>query len=269
MVNVTEMGVKTMRMDSMGVIMAAIAADAAAGSKYADEATDAVQLLRHTMKPALPLTLFSNPCFRSLLRGSASLWDDHRSLRLAEELRPYAPVGYDADFVASGCSSPGTTARNGVVMRGGVLRGDHPFKRKAFVLKMSALLSTEYGRTLFLDLDVFVLSPSFVHDLLVSALHVADVVMPGPVPERHRLVNAAATELTRAVPVLCSCLMAYRSTQSVMSWVHDAARGILRGERPELMRQGDQEYLWLQRAENETHARLRVIGLPDEYYCIW
>ena len=52
-----------------------------------------------------------------------------------------------------------------------------------------------------------------------------------------------------------------------MAWVRDAARGILRAERPELMRQGDQEYLWLQRVENETHARLRVLSLSDDYYC--
>ena len=132
---------------------------------------------------------------------------------------------------------------------------------------MSALLSTEFERTLFLDVDVFVLSPGLVHELLVSALHVSDVAMPGPVPERHLLVSAAVTQLTRGVPMLCSCMMAYRSTPPVMAWVRDAARGILRAERPELMRQGDQEYLWLQRVENQTHARLRVLGLSDDYYC--
>ena len=247
-----------------GVIMAAIAVDAAAGSKYAREAADAVRLLRHIMQPALPLALFANACFRSLLGSAASLWDEHRSLRLVDALRPFAPAGFD---VPENCDVPGTTGSKGVILRGGALRGDHPLKKKAFVLKMSALLSTEFERTLFLDVDVFVLSPGLVHELLVSALHVSDVAMPGPVPERHLLVSAAVTQLTRGVPMLCSCMMAYRSTPPVMAWVRDAARGILRTERPELMRQGDQEYLWLQRVENETHARLRVLSLSDDYYC--
>ena len=257
-------GLQTLPCENCGVIMAAIAVDAAAGSKYAREAADAVRLLRHIMRPALPLALFANACFRSLLGSAASLWDEHRSLRLVDALRPFAPAGFD---VPENCDVPGTTSSKGVILRGGALRGDHPLKKKAFVLKMSALLSTEFERTLFLDVDVFVLSPGLVHELLVSALHVSDVAMPGPVPERHLLVSAAVTQLTRGVPMLCSCMMAYRSTPPVMAWVRDAARGILRAERPELMRQGDQEYLWLQRVENETHARLRVLSLSDDYYC--
>ena len=129
------------------------------------------------------------------------------------------------------------------------------------------MASTAYARTLFIDLDVYVLDPALVHELLASSLRAADVVMPGPVPERHKLVSSALTVRTRGVPVLCSCLMAFRRTSRVRAWMHDAARGILRAERPELGRQGDQEYLWLNRAENTTHGRLRVLGLPDEYYC--
>ena len=257
-------GLQTLPCENCGVIMAAIAVDAAAGQKYAREAADAVRLLRHIMRPALPLALFANACFRSLLGSAASLWDEHRSLRLVDALRPFAPAGFD---VLENCDVSGKTSSTGVILRGGALRGDHPLKKKAFVLKMSALLSTEFERTLFLDVDVFVLSPGLVHELLVSALHVSDVAMPGPVPERHLLVSAAVTQLTRGVPMLCSCMMAYRSTPPVMAWVRDAARGILRAERPELMRQGDQEYLWLQRVENQTHARLRVLGLSDDYYC--
>ena len=252
-----------------GVLMVALAADATA-AKYVAEATDAARLLRHVARPALPITLFANPCFRSLLTpGDATLWDSHRPLRLADALRPFAPAGYEDDLVGDGCARSAGAYQNyrGAMLRGGALRGDHPLKIKAFVLKLSAMMSVEYGRALFLDLDVYVLSPGLPHELLSSALRAADVAMPGPVPERHALVDAALTEATRSAPVLCSCLVAFRVTPAVLAWMRDAARGILRAERPELKRQSDQEYLWLHRAENATHADLRVLALPDEYYC--
>ena len=40
------------------------------------------------------------------------------------------------------------------------------------------------------------------------------------------------------------------------------ARAILQGA-GRLAREGDQDHLWLQRVTNATHARLRVLGLPD------
>ena len=252
-----------------GVLMVALAADTTA-AKYVAEATDAARLLRHVARPALPITLFANPCFRSLLPpGDAALWDSHRPLRLADALRSYAPAGYEDDLTGIGCAGSAGAYRSyrSSMLRGGALRMDHPLKIKAFVLKLSAMVSVEYGRALFLDLDVYVLSPGLPYELLSSALKAADVAMPGPVPERHALVDAALTEATRSVPVLCSCLVAFRATRAVLAWMQDAARGILLAERPELKRQGDQEYLWLQRAENATHAELRILALPDEYYC--
>ena len=250
------------------VLMAALAVDASS-RKHALEAAGAARMLKLTMRPALPLILAANSCFRELLKAEAALWDQHRPLRLLEELRPYAPGGdgYEAPILSKGCSENVSERFRGVSLRGGVLRGDHPLKRLAFVLKLCALLSSETSRTLYLDLDVFVLSADLAMELLTSALLLADVAMPGPVPERHQLVEPALTVASRSVPVLCSCLMAYRSTPAVLAWFRDAARSTLRTERPDLSRQSDQEYLWLQRAENATHAKLRVLGLPDEYYC--
>jgi hypothetical protein len=248
--------------------MAAIAVDASS-RKHAFEAAGAARMLKRTMRPALPLVLSANSCFRELLKADAALWDQHRPLRLLEELRPYAPGGdeYEAPILSKGCSENVSGRFRGVSLRGGVLRGDHPLKRMAFVLKLCALLSSETSRTLYLDLDVFVLSADLAMELLTSALLIADVAMPGPVPERHQLVEPAVTVASRSVPVLCSCLIAYRRTPAVLAWFRDAARSTLRTERPELSRQSDQEYLWLLRAENATHAKLRVLGLPDEYYC--
>ena len=128
------------------------------------------RMLKRIMRPALPLVLSANSCFRELLKADAALWDQHRPLRLLEELRPYAPGGdeYEAPILSKGCSENVSERFRGVSLRGGVLRGDHPLKRMAFVLKLCALLSSETSRTLYLDLDVFVLSADLAMELLTS-----------------------------------------------------------------------------------------------------
>ena len=88
--------------------------------------------------------------------------------------------------------------------------------------------------------------------------------MPGP--SRSGSSSSATRRRRRRRAVLCSCLVAYRKAPEVLAWVSDAARAILQGA-GRLAREGDQEHLWLQRVTNATHARLRVLGLPDEYYC--
>ena len=251
------------------MLMVALAADATA-AKYVAEATDASRLLRHVARPAPPITLFANPCFRSLLPpGDATLWDSHRPLRLADALRPFVPAGYEDDLVGDGCagSAGAYQSYRGAMLRGGALRGDHPLKIKAFVLKISAMMSVEYGRALFLDLDVYVLSPGLPHELLSSALRAADVAMPGPVPERHTLVDAALTEATRSVLVLCSCLVAFRATPAALAWMRDAARGILCAERPELKRQGIP--LAPPRGEHTSIRSLTNTTAPPPSTCAW
>jgi hypothetical protein len=51
-------------------------------------------------------------------------------------------------------------------------------ERLAYLHKLSGLLQTPFGRTLYLDCDVLVIAPNFAHDLLTRALRVADVAMP-------------------------------------------------------------------------------------------
>ena len=234
--------------------MAAFALDNAA--KLAEEASAAVSLLRiNTRPPAWPLMLFANPALQMALarRNATSLWDEHRPIRLAPELREFAPRGYDADSDD----------------------GSNPRKRRpsVYAFKLSALALTEYDRTVYLDLDVFVLNPSLVNVLLTSTLRVADVAMPGPVPGRFAMASGekgAARENALGVPVLCSCLIAYRKTAGVLAWMIDAARALMQRRNPELRRQGDQEYLWFMWwSVHASKGSLRVLGLPDEWYCPW
>ena len=230
-----------------GAIMAGVARDMRS-SRYVEEGIAAARLLRHnTHETKLPLTLFSNTCFRQLVlqRGASALWDEHRELRLQAELRPLV-TAQSSCCVKEACSANKIS----------------PLVY-AYALKLSALLSSRYDRTLFIDLDILVLSPSLPWTLF-DILSVVDVAMPGPVPGRHSNLGSA-TATTLGVPVLCSCLMAYRTSPQVLSWMLDAARRLLTRESPALRRQGDQEYLWL--AWVHAHTKLRVLGLPDEYYC--
>ena len=119
--------------------MVAIAADASAG-KYAREAADAARMLRHTMQPRLHMTLYANGCFRTLLAGDTALWDELQALRLTEELSALAPSDFEDELLhgTGGCIATSDKYR-GSVLRGGVLRGDHPLKKKVCVCRAQPL----------------------------------------------------------------------------------------------------------------------------------
>ena len=237
-----------------GVLTSAFLVDRSSNStqKYIDEAIHAVRLLRQTMRPPLPIALFANPLAQSMVREryATALWDEHRMLRLAPALREFAPSGYDGD--ADDGSDPSL------------------HRPSVFAFKLSALLQTEFERTFYMDLDVFVLSTELVFRLLTSSLRVADVVMPGPVPGRHAKLGSVVTaEDGLGVPLLCSCLMAYWNTPKVLAWLHDAAMELMQAKHPRVLRQGDQEYLWLAWVRVHASRGLRVLAMPEEYYCPW
>ena len=150
-----------------GAIMAGVARDMRS-SRYVEEGIAAARLLRHNTHDKLPLTLFSNTCFRQLVlqRGASALWDEHRELQLLAELRPLV-VAQTSCCVNETCNANKAS----------------PLV-SPYALKLSALLSSRYNRTLFIDLDILVLSPSLPWTLF-DTLSVVDVVMPGPVPGRH------------------------------------------------------------------------------------
>lgn len=113
-----------------------------------------------------------------------------------------------------------------------------------------------------MDNDLFVLEPSLVHTLLASTLRFADVAAP-VVPGRHKMLGPGVSGSARGAPLLCSCLIAYR--RAALPLLREAAAGLLARRNASLLRQGDQEYLWI--AWTYSFAHLRVMPLPEDYYC--
>ena len=200
------------------------------GQRTVDEAIKSASLLRQRMRPAYPMALFANMAAQALVdaRGKLALWDIHRPLKLPPELRVVA-VG-------------------------------RPLS--SFVLKLAAMYATHWNHTLFLDNDMTIQEPSLVHSLLSSTLHFSDLAAP-VVPGRHKMLGEELSAAANGAPLLCSCMMAYQ--RSALPLLLDASKRLSARRSPALLRQGDQEYIWL--AWTQRFAHLRVMPLPEDYYC--
>lgn len=124
-----------------------------------------------------------------------------------------------------------------------------------WVAKLSALLSSPFERTVFLDNDVYLLRNDFLASMVAIARH-SDVAMPID-PKRYH------------VPMGCTAIVNYNTTRARAFF--SAARQLLASdaEFPNAMRRGDQEALWLTWTGTSVASTLRVFLLPDEYYCYW
>lgn len=141
-----------------------------------------------------------------------------------------------------------------------------------WLFKFAALLLTPFNETVYLDLDVLVLSPSFLADLFERSLRVADLAAPNDpareareYPTFHRL-----DDFGRGVPPPCASLLAYRLTPAVRRMFEAAAAGLLHRSvdlKARGFRNGDQELIWHLLWSGPPDAGLRLMQLPEEYYC--
>ena len=193
-----------------------------------DEAIASVSALRRHMRPAYPTLLFANAAAvaRFDARGALKLWDGYRTIQLPHALRRPRP---------SPPPSP-------------------------YLYKLAAMLATEWDRTLFLDADITLLAPGLPHSLLQSSLALSDVAAP-VVPGRHKMLGSTLAVTAPGAPLLCSCLMAY--SRRALPWLLGAARNLSVLSAPSLLRQSDQEYLWLAWTTSFASS-LRVLPLPEE-----
>lgn len=126
--------------------------------------------------------------------------------------------------------------------------------------KLSALMSSPFVRTLYLDADVYVLWPPLVSTMLRRSLDIGDVAWPMDVGRYIPAFRAAPA------PIHCAGMIAYRDNAEVRGWfVGAAARLVNGGGAPRGVRQSDQEmlhYEWV----SSRHS-LRMVTLPEEYYC--
>ena len=99
------------------------------------------------------------------------------------------------------------------------------------------MLDSPFSRTVYLDCDVYVLSPPLVHHMLTAVLAVADVAMPlDPGREHHLSPMGTSPWLAPASgpPLLCSALIAYDSRRggpAASLWL-GAARRLALGRHP-------------------------------------
>ena len=160
-----------------------------------------------------------------------------------------------------------------------------------YAWKLFAQASSPYVSTVFIDNDVLILSDTFVADLLDRSLHVSDLTFvqdPARPPKEtaNSRANLAAARArgsiinapdmyARGLPPLCTCVMAYRKVQSVQNLLMRAAARLFLHSNPSdvstrklsLVRQGDQEMIWFQLATGPPDPMLRLMVLPEEYFC--
>lgn len=232
------------------------------------EGLSSASALRATMEPSYPIVLMANERALALLdsrkrTGTASPFDHARLVDLDPRLQ-------NASFA-------------------------HIITH-AYLFKLSCLMHSPFDRSVFLDCDVLVLHPAFVHDLLYKALSVSDVAMPLDPGRAAHLVPAAGRGKPRppwvaptvGPPMLCSAVLAFRQSALVRRFFFGAARRLMNGAHPGV-RQGDQEMLWFEwtraagddagdgprgaeEGAEESSAGsggtpLRVLALPEEVYC--
>ena len=249
-----------------GVVMNVVVAKQRKGGprsarRALDETIGAARLLRARMSPMYPMALVHNSEAASLLEAANAqhLWDVHVPLIRGERTAPELAALID-DLRTSNETSYNARAREGMLI--------------FYLGKFSAYLLSPFERSLFLDSDVFVMKPTFVHNMLAKSLSVADVAAP---LDPNRLKQPFANH---SAPLLCSCIVAFNSSSAdVRSFFVGAAKRLLwrqhtrlddgpdKGEntKPEV-RQSDQEMMWFEWTRG-VHPRLRVLVLPEEAYC--
>lgn len=138
-----------------------------------------------------------------------------------------------------------------------------------YVYKLNMLLMSRFERTLLMDADIYVLSPTLIAGLLTSSLAVADAAAPmdpGRGSAQLRKEWGFWHPDWSGPPPFCSCLLAVRKTKAVEDWIVEATRIILFEEFPHRVRRGDQEALYMSWVRNNSLA-LRLLFLPIEYFC--
>ena len=196
--------------------------------------------------PSVQSVLFASGLAWRAIEGrrATHLWTDHRALTLAPSLRRFCP-GYVA------------AADDGA--KKGVLRPS------VYVFKLSALMASPFERTLFLDSDVLLAHPSFVQhafDEMAGYDYAAPISPSGFGLGPHGPRSAILRNASSPHPLLCSCMIAFRS--SMRPRFESAAAGLLQKRHAELARQSDQEALWFELRQDHDAGRVRVWGLESE-----
>lgn len=200
----------------------------------------AARTVQRVMRPHFPLELVANLHVPRELPMHADAWDLHRQSVLSSHLRRLLKHAREA------------AARRPTPYDGQL---EHRFHRFA------ALLTSRFERTVYLDNDLYVLSPSLIPTLLTQTLRLADFAAPMD-PFRQGRVWGHAPQ-----PQLCLSLSAFR-TARVRPLLLGAAQRFADHRHRSLFpdaRMGDQTMVYFEWLE--AQSQLRVLQLPMEFYC--
>ena len=223
-----------------GVLFAVLSPVGSAPTRAVFEAVLSARHLRAIMSPAYPMALFTNtPAYQQVAAMASTLgssggsvlnvWDLHRNLDSLMTPIEKQLVG------ENGAHGPSLGAAAG---------------------KLVALLNSPFERTLSVDVDIWVMRPTLVHELLAHKLILSDIAMPLD-PFRHSIMYNAIG------PPFCTCLMAYGNSTIIRDQMAAARAGLMRRSHRSV-RQSDQEYMWF---EWIRRPEIRLLMLPEEYYC--
>ena len=215
-------------------------------SRASEETVASARLLRKVMQPVMPMALCRDEAALGTMgvtsAVAASLWDIQYNLTLDPRIRAQLQIDSGGRLTSTQQARRGAT-------------------EKAFIeisyYKLSALMSTPFERTFFVDNDIFVLEPSLPHDLLTRTARLCDLAMP-IVPIRQGLWGSPPA------PNLCTCMIYYRNRPEVIDLFLGAALRLARAVHPHVQ-QRDQEMIWFEWVE--ARPQLRLLILPEEYYC--
>jgi len=198
--------------------------------------------------------------FDHLTRASlASLWDSHVVIANVTQSTAGALAAARATLPHD---APPPSQRNTIAT-----------KTIPWLYKLAVAMLTPFEETVFLDTDVLLISPSLIDDLLARSLRVGDFAAPlDPLREpRQPPMKHSMRDFVRGVPPMCMALYALRSgVPSVRRLLESAARRMLLRDSDEQLdrfRHGDQEFVWFELFHGPPDPELRVLFLPEEYYC--
>lgn len=121
--------------------------------------------------------------------------------------------------------------------------------------KLHALMASPFGRTLFLDNDVYLARKDFMSSMQAIA-RISDIAMPID-PVRYM------------VPMGCSCMINYNTSRSKNIW-NNSLSTLRKNKFPRYIKRiTDQEAIWFTWTQKNVDASLRVFLIPEEYYCFW
>jgi len=226
------------------------------------ELVTAADVLHDVMRPTFPTMLAANPFALEALSAAGfpvtGRWDASRTLALCAEFEPWLRTRWRKQHATAGSNLSSSLLSLPSSWATCAAAGDTGCTNNVHLWKLASFLQSPFRRTLYLDQDVLVVWPPLAHGLLTETLNIADLASPLDVGRFFPPYS------TSPIPPICGCFIAYSNAIAVHELFFGAASRLI-GKAHRGVRQGDQEMIRLEWMSG--HQSLRILMLPEEYYC--